>query len=200
MFYYRKNRKISDNLKICCNHPKSWTKWLYFCVMCSEDADRMANSVDPDQTAPRSSLIWVCTVCPVLSVRKLRIITVNSYPLHEFLFCRRQYMGRFDLDPGTTQMNANWHHSKFNKSELPYFCLNTIQTLCHHDQISFLRHRFVYHINLRMNSWLMKRKSAKFNTSVNFMAYICFHTTNTSFDFQSCVFDNVELKWYHKTD
>ena len=37
------------------------------------DADEMANSVDLDQ---RSSLIWVCTVCPGLSVQKLRIITV----------------------------------------------------------------------------------------------------------------------------
>ena len=38
-----------------------------------KDADGMANSVDPDQT--RSSLVWVYTVCPDLSVRKLRIIT-----------------------------------------------------------------------------------------------------------------------------
>ena len=38
-----------------------------------KDAEGIANSVDPDQTAP---LIWVCTVCPDLSVRKLRIITV----------------------------------------------------------------------------------------------------------------------------
>ena len=28
-----------------------------------KDADGMANSVDPDQTASRSSLILVCTVC-----------------------------------------------------------------------------------------------------------------------------------------
>ena len=35
------------------------------------DAEGIANSVDPDQTAP---LIWVCTVCPDLSVRKLRNI------------------------------------------------------------------------------------------------------------------------------
>ena len=34
----------------------------------------MANSIDPDQTA--ASLIWVYTVCPDLSVGKLRIITV----------------------------------------------------------------------------------------------------------------------------
>ena len=30
--------------------------------MSPNDADGMANSVDPDQTAPLSSLIWVCTV------------------------------------------------------------------------------------------------------------------------------------------
>ena len=41
--------------------------------MCPKCADGMANSVDTDQTAP----IWVCTVCPDLSVRKLRIITVQ---------------------------------------------------------------------------------------------------------------------------
>ena len=32
-------------------------------VMSPKDADAMANSVDPDQTAPRSSLIRVYTVC-----------------------------------------------------------------------------------------------------------------------------------------
>ena len=31
----------------------------------------IANSEDPDQTAPRSSLIWVCTVCLDLYVRKV---------------------------------------------------------------------------------------------------------------------------------
>ena len=40
------------------------------------DADRMANSVDPDE---RSSLIRVYTVCPDLSVRKLKIITVLKF-------------------------------------------------------------------------------------------------------------------------
>ena len=32
--------------------------------MSPNSADGMANSVDPDQTAP---LIWVCTVCPGIS-------------------------------------------------------------------------------------------------------------------------------------
>ena len=46
-----------------------------------KDAEGIANSVDPDQAAP--SLIWVCTVCPDLSVRKLRNITVE---FDKFLF------------------------------------------------------------------------------------------------------------------
>ena len=50
---------------------------LYHRAMGPNDADGMANNVDPDQTAPRSSLIWVCTVCPGLAVRKLRIIMVQ---------------------------------------------------------------------------------------------------------------------------
>ena len=36
----------------------------------------MANSVDPDQS--RNNLIWVCTVCPGIAVRKHRIITGYS--------------------------------------------------------------------------------------------------------------------------
>ena len=47
--------------------------WLYYRVRSPKDADSMANSVDPDQS---SSLIWDYTVCPGLSVRKLRIITL----------------------------------------------------------------------------------------------------------------------------
>ena len=68
---YRKFPKYSDTQNICCNHSKIWTMWLYHRVTRPNDADGMANSVDPD----RSSLIWVCTVCPGISVQKLRIIT-----------------------------------------------------------------------------------------------------------------------------
>ena len=35
----------------------------------------MANSEDPNQTAP----IWVCTVCPGVSVLKFRIIMVHCF-------------------------------------------------------------------------------------------------------------------------
>ena len=46
------------------------------------DVDEMANSTDPDQTA---ILIWVCTVCPGLSVRKLRKITVSTIQTEYFI-------------------------------------------------------------------------------------------------------------------
>ena len=60
--------------------------WLYHGVTSPNDADGMANSVDPDQT-----LIWVCTICPGLSVQKFRIITVTSGP-QPFLKNRKTLM------------------------------------------------------------------------------------------------------------
>ena len=54
--FYRKIPKNSDTRKICCNHPKIRTTWLYNWEMCPKDIDGIANSVDPDwtpnQTAP----------------------------------------------------------------------------------------------------------------------------------------------------
>ena len=46
--------------------------------MSPKDGYGMANSVDPDQTAPRSSLIRIYTVYPGLPVLKLRIIMVMT--------------------------------------------------------------------------------------------------------------------------
>ena len=54
---YRKCPKYSDTQNICCNHSKIWTMWLYHRVMSPNDADGMANSVDPDQTAPLGA-VW----------------------------------------------------------------------------------------------------------------------------------------------
>ena len=34
------------------NQPKSWTRWRFLRVMHPKDAEGIANSVDPDQTAP----------------------------------------------------------------------------------------------------------------------------------------------------
>ena len=54
---YCKFPKYLDTEKICCNHSKIWTVWLYHTVMSPNDADGMANSIDPDQTAPQGA-VW----------------------------------------------------------------------------------------------------------------------------------------------
>ena len=56
-YEYRKFPKFSDTQNICFNHSKIWTMWLYHRVMSPNDADRMANGVDPDQTAPLGA-VW----------------------------------------------------------------------------------------------------------------------------------------------
>ena len=75
---YRKFHKYSDTQNICCNHPKSWTRWRFRKVMHPKDAEGIANSVDPDQTAPLGA-VWSGSALfaqPDLSVRKLRKIRV----------------------------------------------------------------------------------------------------------------------------
>ena len=57
LYIYCKHWKDSDTWKICCNHSKIWTMWLYHSVMSPNDADGMANSADPDQTAPLGA-VW----------------------------------------------------------------------------------------------------------------------------------------------
>ena len=52
---------------------KNKQRFLSIEKLCPKDADGMVNSVDPDQTVS-TILIWVCTDCQGLSVRKLRII------------------------------------------------------------------------------------------------------------------------------
>ena len=54
---YRKFPKYSDTQKNCCNHSKIWTMLLYSRIMSPNDADGMANSVEPDQTAPLGA-VW----------------------------------------------------------------------------------------------------------------------------------------------
>ena len=77
---YRKNPKNLDTRKICCNFPKILTMWLY---PLSNGSKRCRwNSKQCrlwSDCSSRSSLIWVYTVCPDLSVRKLRIITVIEF-------------------------------------------------------------------------------------------------------------------------
>ena len=50
--HYCKSLKFSDTQNVCCNHFKIHTKQSFLRKKCPKDADGMANSVDPDQTAP----------------------------------------------------------------------------------------------------------------------------------------------------
>ena len=59
----------------------TWYPWLakMLLPLSPWDAEGMANSVDLDQRSDcyfRNSLIWVWTICPGQSVRKLRLITL----------------------------------------------------------------------------------------------------------------------------
>ena len=54
--YYRKVPKFSDPLKLCCNLPKIQTKWPKLRVLHQSNANGIANSEDPDQTAPRGAV------------------------------------------------------------------------------------------------------------------------------------------------
>ena len=49
---YRKVPKFSDARKLCCNLPKIQTKRPNLRVFHQKDANGIANSEDPDQTAP----------------------------------------------------------------------------------------------------------------------------------------------------
>ena len=49
---YHKSPKFSDTQNVCCNQPKIQTKKFFHKRMNPKFADRKANSVDPDHTAP----------------------------------------------------------------------------------------------------------------------------------------------------
>ena len=50
--WYCKVPKFSDARKLCCNLPKIRTKSPNLSVFSQNDSSRIANSEDPDQTAP----------------------------------------------------------------------------------------------------------------------------------------------------
>ena len=54
---YRENSKIWDTSNNCHNCPKNRKVWRKIALMHPKDADGMANSVDPDQTAS-SEAVW----------------------------------------------------------------------------------------------------------------------------------------------
>ena len=66
---YRKAPKNLDTRKNYCNYLNIWLIWIFHGVMHLNDADGMANSVEPDQTAPlgavQSDLGLHCLLRPV---------------------------------------------------------------------------------------------------------------------------------------
>ena len=52
MVEYRKVTKFSEARKLCCNIPKIQTMRPDLRVFSQKDANGIANSEDPDQTAP----------------------------------------------------------------------------------------------------------------------------------------------------
>ena len=63
-FIYRKTPKNSDTQKFCGNHPKCSTRWPFHKVMGPKAVDGMANSVDPDLTAPLGTVLSGSTLFP----------------------------------------------------------------------------------------------------------------------------------------
>ena len=53
---YGKVPKFSDTRKLCCNLPKTQTKRPKLRVFYQNDANGIANSEDPDQTAPQGAV------------------------------------------------------------------------------------------------------------------------------------------------
>ena len=82
IYIYRKTTKNSDTQKMNCNFPKIWPKWIFHRVMSPQDAEWQTGRPWSD------CLIWVCTICPHLSVRNFRIIMV----IHTRRLCQKVLM------------------------------------------------------------------------------------------------------------
>ena len=89
---YRKVPKFSDTRKLCCNLPKIQTKRQKLLIFRLKDTNGIANSEDPDQTAPLGSALfaqnclsknlgslrYLPTARPICSIFKV-ITTMNMY-------------------------------------------------------------------------------------------------------------------------
>ena len=60
----RKVPKLSDARKLCCNLSEIQTKRPKFRIFCQKDANGIANSEDPDQTAPLGRHCLPRPICP----------------------------------------------------------------------------------------------------------------------------------------
>ena len=74
-----KNLDTKNTCNYCIgNCPKNRTVWFYNAIMQPKDAERIASSVDSDQTAPRRSLSLVCIVCPDLLSHYIELYVIQT--------------------------------------------------------------------------------------------------------------------------
>ena len=64
--FYCKSPKNLDTRKtaVLITYPKIWTMWLYYRIMCPKVADRIANSVDPEEQSHLGLPCLPRPVCP----------------------------------------------------------------------------------------------------------------------------------------
>ena len=80
---YCKTPKNFDTQKFCCNYPKLGTILLYYRVLGPKDADKMANSIDPDQSrgavCSGSALFAQTCLCENLISLRYSVFSINMY-------------------------------------------------------------------------------------------------------------------------
>ena len=99
--------------------------------MSPTDADGMANNVDPDQTAR------VCTVCPGISVPKLRIITVQSIRdlLHVFFLTNFKWLYFFQFIYNSFYIMCDIHEIAYSIKKFNFVQKNMKQVLYNRQHI-----------------------------------------------------------------
>ena len=127
--------------------------WLYHRV--SKRCRRNGKQCRPwSDCSSRSSLIWVCTVCPGISVRKLRIITVylirKGQPQLNSHWLKVCILGWNGESTHWTESLNDWKISRYNSCILPdfnFFKCITLQMSSRHLPSPCIVNRLVWVVN-----------------------------------------------------
>ena len=110
MHYYRNDPKFSDTQNICCNHSKVWTMCLYHRLMSPNDADGMANSVDPDQTAPLGA-VWSGSALFVQAYLSENLGSLRYALLYQFFAQITMVWSKNVSDADVKMFVRKWHQN-----------------------------------------------------------------------------------------
>ena len=119
---YRKFPKYSDTQKICCYHPKSWSRWRFLRVIHPKDAEEIANSVDPIHTAPLGA-VWsgsalFAQTCLSKNLGKLQyIVREHKFPSF-FQSCQSLFTAKTNDNKLLDLKNTQRDNSLCNQSTL----------------------------------------------------------------------------------